>query len=162
MKRMAAVLSLLLCFCAANAQSSGIQKASAYIKVSIPGMIIRDENGNDIKPEPIIERFIYLECRSAGKPSIDSVFYNGILFIASITETGKTIVDVGVKKKNGLPVKLSSKKGNHIWKIELQQSTGKPLPHELVKNIIIKGMLDKKKFCYTVHTETELSTPDRY
>ena len=162
MKRIAATLSLLLIFCTTYAQSYRIQKASAFVKVSTPGMIFRDESGNTVQPEPIIERFIYLECSSGVKPSIDSVFYNGTLFSASIAKTGETSVDIGIKKENGLPVKLTPKKGNQLWKIELQQSTDKPLRPELVKKIIIKGMLDKQKFCYTVLTETELSTPDRY
>ena len=125
-------------------------------------MIMKDDKGNTITPEPIIERFIFLECNYNGKLSIDSVLYNGILFSSSITEMEKTSVDIGIKKDNGQPVKLTSKKGNHIWKIELQQSHGKPLSHKAVKNIVIKGMLDKQKFSYKVYLETELSTPDSY
>lgn len=161
MKKIIALLSLFIVTGYCNAQYR-IQKAQAFFTVSTPGMQMTDEKGNKINPEQIIDRFIYVECKYNGKPTIDTVWYNGILYNATVAATEESVLKIGVKKNSGTPVTLSVKKGNHIWRVDVGQATGKTLPHDLVRKILIKGKLDKVKFSYTITTETELSTPDRY
>ena len=161
MKKLVTLFTLVILFCSCNAQIYRIQKAQAFYTVSFPGMAMKDENGNTINPQPIIDRVIYIECRFNGKPTIDSAFYNGILFTAAVTDKAETAVTVGIKSENGKSAKFIPKKGNKVWKIYLKQASGNTLPHEAVKKIIIKGKLDKTKFTFAIYSETQLSTPDR-
>jgi len=139
-----------------------IQNAQAFFTSSIPGIQRVDDNGNKIAPEPIITRFIYLECRYNGRPRIDSVFYNGILFSASAADKEEANLKIGIKTENGKPVLLRPKKGNHFWKIDLVQADGNTIPHSAIKKIIINGKLDKTKFTTIITAETELASPDIY
>jgi hypothetical protein len=161
MKKVVTLFTLVILFCSCNAQIYRIQKAQAFYTVSFPGMAMTDENGNTINPQPIIDRFIYIECRFNGKPKIDSAFYNGILFTAAVADKAETDATIGIKSENGKLVKFIPKKGNKVWKIYLTQVAGNTLPNEAVKKIIIKGRLDKIKFTTAIYLETQLSTPDR-
>jgi hypothetical protein len=161
MKKLTLLFTLMMLFIACHAQTYRIQKAQAFFTVTIPGMARSDENGNRINPEPVINRFIYLECKYNGKPKIDSVFYNGTLFKASVADKEETVLKIGVKNNDGYPMVFTPKKGNHIWKVYLeQQGTGKALAHEAVKKIVVKGKLDKVKFSYGITEEIQLSVPD--
>jgi len=160
MGKIAGLLLLVAVINSCDAQHR-VQKAEAFFTVSIAGMAMKDENGNIINPQPAIERFIYIECKCSSKPKIDSVFYNGILFVASIADKEETSLKIGMRVNDQKPVNLVPKKGNHTWKIDLQQLNGATLKHEEVKKITIKGRLDKVKFNYAFNSETELSTPDR-
>ncbi len=161
MKKLAGLFTLMMFFIACHAQTYRMQKAQAFFTITIPGMARSDENGNRINPEPVINRFIYVECKYNGKPKIDSVFYNGTLFKASLADKEDTVLKIGVKNYDGYPVIFNPKKGNHIWKVYLeQQGTGKALPHEAIKKIIVKGRLDKIKFNYIIKEEIQLSVPD--
>ncbi len=164
MKKLLGICFILLFFYGCNAQTYRIQKAQAFYTVTIPGMAMSDENGNRINPQPIINRFIYLECKYSGKPKIDSVFYNSIFFKASLADKEETALKIGIKNTTGYPVTLNPKKGNHIWKVylEQQQGTGKALAQETIKKIVVKGKLDKIKFSYSITEETQLSVPDSY
>jgi len=162
MKKIVGLLILTVVYTCCNAQLYRVEKAQAFFTVSIPGTQRVDDNGNRINPEPITARFIYLECKYSGKPKIDSVWYNGLLFTASVADSEEKTATIGIKKDNGKPVMLKAKKGNHVWRIDLVQPDGKTLQHKSVKKILIKGKLDKTKFSYTIVSETELSTPDMY
>jgi hypothetical protein len=161
MKKIAGICFMMMFFVSCNAQTYRIQKAWAFYTVTIPGMAMRDENGNRINPEPVINRFIYIECRYNAKPKIDSVYYNTILFAASVADKEESIQKIGVRNNDGQPVMINSKKGNHVWKITLtQQGDDKGLTHEAIKKITIKGRLDKVKFSHFVNEEIQLSVPD--
>jgi hypothetical protein len=161
MKKLFGVCLVMLFFNVCKAQTYRIQKAQAFYTVTIPGMARSDENGNRINPEPVINRFIYVECRYNGKPNIDSVFYNSTLFKASVADKEETILKIGVNNDTGYPVILNPKKGTHIWKVYLeQQGASKALAHEAVKKIVVKGKLSKVKFAYIIAEEIQLSVPD--
>jgi hypothetical protein len=162
MKKIFGLLVITVWCTCCNAQLCRVQKAQAFFTVSFPGTQFADEQGNKINPEPIVERYIYLECKCKVKPAIDAVLYNGILFTASVADKEEQSNNIGIKKNNGKPILLNAKKEDHVWRIDLTQAGGKTLQHDLVKKIIIKGKLDKIKFTYSINTETELSTPDRY
>jgi hypothetical protein len=162
MKKLALLIIMVCWYGLSNAQLYKIQNAQAFFTSSIPGMQRVDDNGNKVAPEPIVTRFIYVECKFNGRPKIDSVFYNGILFNASAADKEETNFKIGIKTENGKPVLLHPKKGNHIWKIDLVQADGNNLQHSVVKKITIKGKLDKTKFTTIIIAETELATPDMY
>ena len=161
MKKLIGLLSLSIAITSCNAQYR-IQKAQAFFTVSIPGMQRVDENGNKINPPPTIERFIYIVCSFNNKPKVDTVFYNRMLFSASLADNEDKVFIIGINKNSGKPVKLIPKKGGHLWKIYLRQTTAESLSHEAVNKIIIKGSLGKTKFSYMLTSETELTTPDSY
>jgi len=162
MKKIFSLVILTVLYTCSYAQASRVQKAQAFFTVSSPGTQFVDDNGNKVPIEPIVDRFIYIECKCNGKPKIDSVWYNGVLFTASVADQEEKAANIGIKKDNGKPVLVKAKKGNHIWRIGLVQAGGKTLRHESVKKILIKGKLDKARFSYTIVSETELSTPDSY
>jgi hypothetical protein len=161
MKKLLAVLLLGIIASCSNAQYR-IQKAQAFFTMVMPGMQMKDDNGNPINPDPIIERFIYIECKFNGKPKVDSVLYNGVLLIPAVADKEETITKIGTTKANGELINMIAKKGNHIWRINLYQNNGSALKHETLNKIIIKGKLAKIKFSYALSTEIELTTPDRY
>ena len=156
------VVFFLIGACNSCLAQNKVQKVGAFFTVSIPGMQRMDEKGNKIDPEPIYNRFIFLECRYEGKPKVDTVFYNGIVFKASVADKAEAELKIGIRSNDGRPVMMTPKKGNHIWKIGLMQINGKTLQHQAVKKILVKGMLDKTKFTYTIAAETELTAPDMY
>ncbi len=161
MKKLLGILQLVIMANCTNAQYR-IQNAQAFFTVSMPGIQMKDDNGNPIDPEPIIDRFIYIESNFKGKPKVDSVLYNGFLLMPAVSDKEETITKIGIRKANGKPVTMIAKKGNHIWRIDLHQINGNTLKYEALNKIIIKGKLAKIKFSYTLTTETELATPDRY
>ncbi len=163
MKKIAGPLLVLsFFFSACSAQTYRVQKAQAFFTSSMPGHVMTDEQGNRINPLPIIDRLIFLETNYPGRPAIDTVWYNDMVFLASVADKEETSMNIGVKKNNGLPVKLNPKKGNHIWRIGLQQTGVNTLSPEAVKKIRIRGKLGKTGFSNLLNTETELSAPDRY
>jgi hypothetical protein len=161
MKKILGVLLLGIIASCSNAQYR-IQKAQAFFTMAMPGMQMKDINGNAIDPEPIIERFIYIECKFNGKPKVDSVLYNGVLLMPAVADKEETITKIGIRKANGELINMIAKKGNHIWRIDLFQNNGIALKPETLNKIIIKGRLAKIKFSYALSTEIELTTPDRY
>jgi hypothetical protein len=158
---MSGSLLLVALFSSCSAQSYHIQKASAFLTVSVPGTVMVDDKGNQVPPKLITERSVFIETNYKGKPKIDSVLYNGILFTSSVADKETTSLHIGIRKDNEQPVKLTKKKGNHIWQIYLQS----PADHDItyaVKKIVVIGKLDKKVFRYSINAETELSALPRY
>jgi hypothetical protein len=161
MKRIVGFLLLLTAISSCSAQYK-LVKAQAFFTASMPGMAMQDENGNIIDPKPIIDRFIYIECRFNDRPKVDTVFYNGLLLKAVVADKEETTTAIGIKKSSGIPINIIPKRGNHVWRIDLQQINADTLKHEAVKKIVIKGRLAKTKFSYKLSTETELAAPERY
>ena len=52
-------------------------RAFAFFRTSIPGMQRVDETGRKIDPTPIIQRFIYAECKAGQKILKADVYLNG-------------------------------------------------------------------------------------
>lgn len=162
MKKITGILVLLVFTVYGNAQNYKVQKAYAFVSSFTPGRAQTDEDGRRINPGQVTERFIYIETNYNGKPEIDSVLYNSELFAATLSAIKETRHNAGIKKANGQAAIISPKKGNYIWRLELQRVKGNNLEHKTVKKITIKGRLGKIKFSHVLTAETELKTPDRY
>ena len=162
MKKITGILMLAFCTVFGNAQNYKIQKAYAFVSTFTPGRAQTDEDGRRRNPGTVTERFIYIETNYKDKPLIDSVLYNSEVFTGTITAIKEARHNAGIKKVNKQEVIISPKKGNYIWRLDLQKANGNNLKHEPVKKIIIKGKLGKSKFSYTIIFETELTTPNRY
>jgi len=144
------------------AQTNAIQKAWAFYTISLPGREQTDLDGKNIKPQPVIERFIYIETNSKNKPAIDSVLYNSVLFITTIDSIKEKKITAGINAATGKPVVISPKKGNRVWMISLQQANGMVIAHEQLKKIVLKCRLGKASIKQVIANETQLTTPDRY
>ena len=154
-------IAILLCTaCSSYAQNYKIQKAVAFFTVSLPGMIPEDGNGNKIRPLPLIERFIYIESNYKSKPRIDSVLYNSLYFISSVDSVHQNKITAGVNAATGIPVVITAKKGNRLWKVNLQQRAGSFLAHEDLKKILFTATLGKVSIKQVINVETELAGPE--
>ena len=162
MKKITGILVLVLFTVCCNAQHFKILKAYAFVSSFTPGRAQTDEDGRRINPGPVTERVIYLETNYKGTPVIDSVMYNSEFFTGTITAIKEARYNAGIKKANGQAVIIVPKKGNYIWRLDLQKVNDNKPEHEAVKKITIKGKLGKFKFSYPLTAETALKTPNRY
>ncbi len=153
----------LFSFTAAAQSKCGIYKAYAYFTVSIPGAQMVDDNGRRIPPVPNVERFIYLECTGKKKPAIGSITYNSILFKATITDVSANSIKVGKRNLDEKEILLKPKKGNRVWKLELQPVIAQAQDREACKNIRINLMQLSGVCTYRVTGgELQLYTPPMY
>jgi hypothetical protein len=137
-----------------------IQRAYAFFTSSTPGMIRVDENGNPVKPDPIIERFIYIECPGTKTPVITTVLYNKTAYTPGIARVDEMNVHVGKKNENGQEIVLTPKKGDRFWKLTLEDPNGR-VPAD-AGNIIIQGKTGGKTYKFYVYKEIQLLAPQRY
>jgi hypothetical protein len=154
-------LLVVVCF-SSNAQTSITQKAWAFYTISLPGREQTDLDGKKIKPQPVIERFIYIETNYKNKPAIDSVFYNSVLFTATIDSIKEKKIKAGINAATGKPIVITPKKGNRLWMISLQQPNGIVVAHEQLKKILMKCRLGNTGIKLVITNETQLTAPDRY
>lgn len=154
---------LLVAILNCNAQAGcNIKKAYAYYTVSIPGMQMSDENGNPIPPKIDITRFIYLEGVGTAKPQISTVLYNNkSLRITVVAVKNKTVVP-GKELSENNNFKIISKKGNSLWKIELQPQGDSIMPGAGCKDITIKINVKSKTCSFKLVKEEQLMVLPRY
>lgn len=164
MKKLLFTAALMICMASSFAQvRCNIYKAQAYFTVSIPGVQMVDENGNPVPPIPQVDRFIYLESKGVSKPIIESVTYNGIFLKATAGKITGNTVSVGKKQDTQQPIILRAKKGNSIWRVDLQPVEDKPQDTNPCKNIALKIKVSGKTCSYRITGgEYELFTLPRY
>ena len=153
-----AVCVLILSSCAQKI--SAVKNIYPFIIVSTPGRAMADDNGNTINPKPIIERFIYIECKGANQPLIDTILYNGNTFKPVLTKVEGQSVQAGINDNNGEPVMIKTAKGNTLWRIELQTTGSKELA-VMKTSFSLQIKSSGKKYVYS-KTETKLRGPDMY
>jgi hypothetical protein len=146
----------IICF-AQNAHT--IKNANAFYMKIIPGMNMKDDNGNTVNPVPVITRTLYIESKE--KPVLQRVSYNGIAYIPTVSAQDSNTVNAGVTTQ-GNPVQLKPHKGYSIWKVDLVLQNEKDKAPENVNTIALKGKTGKYNFSYTVKKETELTAPAMY
>ncbi len=139
-----------------------IKKAYAYYTVSVPGAQMTDENGNPIPPKPNVTRFIYIDWIGATKPEIKTVLYNNKILSATLVRVKGGSVIPGSELSPQNKSKITVKKGNSLWKAELQPLSDNPMPETDCKNIIIKTKTAGKICTFKLVQETQLMTMPRY
>lgn len=164
MKKLFFTIVVLSCISYASAQvRCTINKASAYFTVSVPGVQMVDDNGNPVPPVPQVERFIYLESKGAGKPVVESVSYNAVALKATTSKIMSSTVSVGKKQDTQQPIIFKAKKGNSIWRIDIQPTDDKPQDVNACKNILLKIKVPGKTCTYRITGgEYQLYTLPRY
>lgn len=111
---------------------------------------------------PNIERFIYVESVGTKIPVVESVLFNNAAFKITLTRINGSRVVAGKNTTNGQDFILTTKKGNTLWKIELQPADENKIVMQGCKNIIIKSKTAGrycKLYCYK---ETELASIPSY
>ncbi len=163
MKKIVLAISFLaILFTSCGQNNCTIKRGYAFYTVSMPGMIMRDDNGNEVAPIPSVQRFIYIECSGTKMPLIETVLYDNIPLKTTITSAIGSTITVGKNFQHGEDYKLTAARGNQFWKIDLYAVADKPFDKRQNKNIIIKTK-EKSKLCkFYIYKETELMTLPRY
>ena len=163
MKKIIITLFFLVPVLTSLAQTKcNIKKAYAFYTISVPGVQMADENGNPIPPKADITRFIYIEWIGTTKPKIETVLYNNKALAAKlIAAQGRTVVPGSELSPNNVS-KITVKKGNSLWKVELQPVSGNPMPEPDCKNIIVKNKGTGKACLFKLIKETQLMMMPRY
>ena len=156
------IFLLVAAFTSIAQTSCYVKKAYAFYTVTIPGVQMADENGNPVPPKATIDRFIYIEWGGAKKPKIETVLYNNKALVATLTAVKGSSVIPGSDLNKNNNFKITAKKCNSLWKIELQPLEGNSMPVEDCKNIIIKTMGTAKTCAFKLLKETQLMTMPRY
>jgi len=153
---------LLVSALTAGAQNCNIKNAYAFYTVTMPGMQMADEHGNPIPVKPSISRFIYVEWSGTTMPVIDVVLYNNKALPATLTAVKGSTVIPGTEMTDNRKHKISAKKGNKLWKIELQPAGDEAMPATGCKNILIKIKGKAKACSFKVAREKELAVLPSY
>ena len=139
-----------------------IKRAYAFYSSSLPGAQMVDENGNPVPPKPIINRFIYVESSGTTMPDIKTVLYGNMQLVFSLVKIKDKTVSVGNGYDKNKDVIIAAKKGNTLWKIDLQPMAEKAIPETNCKSIIIKSRI-ANKFCrFYLQKETEILSLPSY
>ena len=139
-----------------------IKKAYAFYTVSVPGAQMADENGNPVPPIPFVNRYIYIEWSGAEKPEIETVLYNNKPLSTTVTAIDSSSVIPGENFGNNREHKITVKKCNNLWKIDLQALANNSMPNQDCKNIIIKTKGTKNTCEFKPTKDTQLMTLSRY
>lgn len=142
-----------------EAQVYKIQKVWAFVTESSPGRVMTDENGKEMKPTPMVERFLYIETNYKAAPQIEAVLYNGKTYQSSVTAVNDAKHLAGSIYSNGKPFYITPKKGNKLWRISITANENL-LRSNAVKLITLKGKLGNSSFKQTLYTETRLTGPE--
>lgn len=163
MKKIGISIILLSAVLTSSAQTNcNLKKAYAFYTVSLPGVQMVDENGNPVPPKADIGRFIYFEWSGAENPEIETILYNNKTLVANLVAVEGSSVIPGSELSQNNNFKITSKKCNSLWKIELQPKNGNPMPDTDCKNIIIKIKGKDKAYTFKLEKETQLMTMPRY
>ncbi|MEQ1554248.1 MAG: hypothetical protein ABL929_08730 [Ferruginibacter sp.] len=154
-----------ICFCLISfvgytQNKKVIKSAKAFYKLTLPGMIKVNGNGQQITPTPSRERFIYIETFGKAKPILQKITYDALVYSFSLSNDDSTKTEIGIEPQSGKKIYLQPSKGNKLWKIYLVLKTGKENTTQKAKLITIKGIQNDAPFMYLIKNETELVAPE--
>jgi hypothetical protein len=141
-----------------HSQSGGtVKQARAFLKVSSPGTVMADENGNQVR-RMIIQRCIYIETPINATLAITRITAGKKLFTGVAERIYGTRVEVGRMFGNNRKVILNAAKDNKLWKIEVNPVAEQDQSYEkTLRNIQVSGKLNGKKFTTTILKEIQLA-----
>jgi len=139
-----------------------VKRGYAFYTVHMPGTIRVDEQGNQVRPDPMVERVIYLEAAPSLKIMPDSVLY-GSRYSKLSTERLKGLqVNAGKQSGDGKYFKFTARKGYVLWKLQLEtmsERSGAPLN---CRQIVIRTKQGGRTCKFYLYKETELEGMPRY
>ncbi|MBL0056825.1 MAG: hypothetical protein IPP31_11725 [Chitinophagaceae bacterium] len=140
----------------------GIKKAHAFYTVHMPGTIRVDEQGNQVRPDPLIERVIYLESVGNKMPVSLTVSYDNKTLKASLERVMENEVIAGKTVLNQTEYRIKATKGYSLWKLQLETAGEKSSAKPGCKRIILR-FRSSGKWCKTyLYNERELEGMPRY
>jgi hypothetical protein len=156
------LMSFFLIFQASiiTAQIYKVQKSWAFITEAMPGTVMANENRTPITPQPIVNRFIYLETNYKGTLKVDTVILNDFSYKASVAVAAAGRHKAGVIYTNGKPFYIMPKKGNKLWRVDLQAINTNMPGYGKLKKLIVSGKLGTVAFIQSFTQEVQLTGPE--
>jgi hypothetical protein len=160
-------LCILACFTLllmqACAQTKSTVQGQAFYKISMPGTLMADENGQPIQRGPLVNRFLILETVSSRMPEIEQVIYNGVSCTAAVYPVTLLPENIGKEKVSGKPVTISPAKGKSVWRIEVADPENKPgFWKQAIDKIMVRGKQDGRIFNLRLQKEKEIEALPAY
>ena len=162
MKQLSIFIFLLTSFTASAQSSCPIKRAYAFYTVNMPGMIRVDDEGNQVRPDPMIERVIYIECYTPGLVVPDSALYGNVYVKFKIERIKGQHVNVGKKTTDGKYFTFTARKGYYLWKLQMETMGEKSGAALNCRNIVLKARAAGKTCTFKLNLETELEGIPRY
>jgi hypothetical protein len=116
----------------------------AYATTIFPGMVMVDNNGNEIPQQTTFSRKIYINTKCNIAPIVTNVLYDKIKAKCKVKAIFEKEIELG-NDNAGKKIIVSSSKTNYLWEIEIDLGEINVTP-EKVKSIIINGTNNKKAF----------------
>ena len=139
-----------------------IKRAFAFYTVNMPGTVRVDDKGNEVRPDPMIERVIYLECSGTAMPVLDSVLYKDRYIKGSLERIREQSVTAGIKANGNMPFRLTARKGYNLWKLQLETMNQTLSPAINCPLITIRTRVKGKPCKCNLYKEDELQGIPRY
>ena len=118
--------------------------SKAIVVPIIPGMLMVDSNGNEVKPVITYNRKIYIITNCKTTPILKSTLYNSTSAKTSIKLIEAKKINVGMKVNAG-EIILKANNQQFIWEIVIDLGENIIEPNQ-IKSIIVNGTIDKKVF----------------
>ncbi len=130
-----------------------IIKTKSFYKKRTQGTQMVGEDGVPIPQKPDTFHFTILEVKGKSAPVVDSLFYYGKYYNATVSGVGTSNWVVGKLKSNSKKIVWKVQPGNSLWLVEYSAEA----PREPGKKaVIIIGKLHKQKFRIIINKEEEL------
>ena len=148
------MFSFFVVFVAAQKKCTVINSKAIVVPI-IPGMIMVDSNGNEVKNPITYNRRVYLVTNCKTVPVIKSILYNGFISKSIIKLVDSKNKNLGVIV-NGGEIVLKANNQQYIWEIFIDLGE-KIIDPNQIKSIIVNGTIDKKVFKLNLK-ESEIQT----
>jgi hypothetical protein len=130
--------------------------AHAYVRISSPGAMRVDEDGNPLNTF-VVQRFIILETPGNGTVSKINVKAGSTPFHAQLEEIRSSRELIGKHFTSGKSLYVIKKKNMRTWRITLTLTDGKQ-PSQPLNKLCISGMNGSKSFRISQLSETQLES----
>jgi len=159
------IFLFLACFSFSNSFAQNtcpVKRGYAFYTVNMPGTIRVDEQGNQVRPDPMIERVIYLEAASSLTFMTDSMTEGSRYIQASAGRFKGLEVNAGKQTADGKNFTFQARKGYVLWKLQLETMSERLGPALKCTRIVIRSQQRGKTCKFYLYKETELEGIPRY
>lgn len=130
-----------------------VNKAYAFSQQVMPGTVMVDINGNQVRPDPVYHYRIFIETKGSSIPQWKTAWVKGTAYRVTtkeIREKERIGTEIGAE----YPTMVQASAGSRLWELVLENSkkTAKPkLSTKQSKDpVILEGMLNGKTIVYTI------------